>query len=78
MIEYPKYQPITQDEQVAFDAAIDKVIYYLYQEAQGYENTYASLRTGYKARAYHHKAVALIDFKIYIEQLFKQVATITD
>lgn len=83
MNKYPKFQPHTKGEQIAFDAAIDKVIYYLDEQTDNYlklndEIHLKDTENFIESWKLKNKVLALLDFKVYLEQLFKEKVQITD
>lgn len=65
---------MTTEYEKGFNEAIDRVLHYAKQEAESHARICKELKSKkINSKAFHYKALALIDFKLYIEHLFKCV-----
>ena len=63
---------LTPDEQKGFDAAIDRVMQLCSEQANDYARNRKELQAKHReSLPFHYKALAMIDFKLYLEQLLK-------
>jgi len=64
--------PMNSDEQKGFDMAIDRVLQLCSEQANDYARNRKELQEKHRESApFHYKALAIIDFKLYLEQLFQ-------
>lgn len=55
-----------------FDQAIERVFYYLKEDAESHARICQELKSKHlESKPFHYKALALIDFKLHLESLFK-------
>ena len=56
-----------------FNEAIDKVLELCSQQANEYSRIRKELSEKHRpSKSFHYQALAMIDFKLYLEQLFKE------
>jgi hypothetical protein len=62
-----------------FNHAIDRILYHLSDVANSHARICQELKSEHSEyKQFHYKALALIDFKLLIQQLFKQVIEVTE
>jgi hypothetical protein len=68
---------MSDERKKGFDEAINKVLDYAREEADRYATLYNEAPPNLK-KQFHYKAIAMIDFKLLIERLFKMEVFIND
>ncbi len=69
---------MTSEEQKGFDAAIDRVIQLCEKQASDYAKNREHLQIKHReSMPYHYKAMAMKDFKQYLEELFQMTVELS-
>lgn len=61
---------MTSEYHKGFNDAIDKVLFYCREQAENYARLYVEAPSDLK-KPFTHKALAIVDFKLLIQDLFK-------
>lgn len=70
---------MTEEEKRGFNYAVDRIIEILSEQANNHAKIATELKEKHReSRPHKYKALALLDFKIYLESLFKTNVTIGD
>ena len=68
---------MTEREQ-GFNEAIDRVLFHLMEQARSYAKLYKESTDRKMKIGFHYKALAMVDFKLLMEDLFQTQVTVGD